>query len=330
MAFSKLSKNHFTFAGIPLPLKKYPMNSALQLESALGLALEVPLVHWNTTTYHQAGLEVWVLREDLLHPWIQGNKWHKLNFFLMKAIEEKKSGLVSVGGAFSNHLIACAAACHILGLECILYVRGSEKEWDGNAAIAQLRAWNATLIPVERGAFRNLYSGESTASKMALLHPHFQYVPMGGSHENSVASVARWAQSILTKINADIVVLPVATGGTLAGFSIGLSPPTELFAVEVLKGEQYLKTEWNALTKGNTALKPVWLSNYHFGGYARSTPELRAFCSGFFAENGFHIEPTYSGKACWATLDLAKKGHFPDGSRILIVHTGGIFPWTIQ
>lgn len=303
------------------------------LSGHLMIEAEVETIQWDLQEFRNKKIEVFIRREDQIHPWIQGNKWHKLKYFLIQAFKTKKSGLVSMGGAYSNHLIAIGYAAHQLKIPCHLLIRGSEKEWDNNPAIAQLKEWDCRLNPVDRTDFRRLHQeyNPNLLLKFEDIETDYQWIPMGGSCSESVSYIADWAKKIETKTEFDTVVIPVASAGTIAGFSVGLSETKKILGVEVLKGNSYIKEEWEVLIRPYKTINQPgveWIADYHFGGYAKSSVGLREFCKWFYVENGFHIEPVYSGKAFWAVSDLAQKGHFKEGSRILIVHTGGIFPWT--
>jgi 1-aminocyclopropane-1-carboxylate deaminase/D-cysteine desulfhydrase-like pyridoxal-dependent ACC family enzyme len=57
-------------------------------------------------------IELSILRLDLLHPEISGNKWFKLKYNIEEAMHYGQNTLLSFGGAFSNHLHAMAFACN--------------------------------------------------------------------------------------------------------------------------------------------------------------------------------------------------------------------------
>ena len=299
---------------------------AEKLRTILGIQPTPKTERWTTDSFDKQGIEVFVNRADTIHTWVQGNKWHKLLPFLLAA-QKQRAGLESMGGAFSNHLVATAFCAQALGLPCRFYIRGSEQEWQQNAAIQQLRLWGATLVPTTRTEF-------SARSKLVLTPEStgYQWVPMGGSAPESVPWVAAWARSLANTETFDYIVVPVATAGTVAGFSLGWPKEKKLIAIEVLKGDGYLQAEWQNLTarfpKAEVST-PDWINHYHFGGYARTNPVLSQFCQSVYTAAHIPIEPIYSGKAFWAVSDLAGKGYFEEGSRILIVHTGGIFPWTL-
>ena len=52
------------------------------------------------------GVEIFMKREDLIHPIISGNKFRKLKYNIEKFKKNKNSTLITFGGAYSNHLLA--------------------------------------------------------------------------------------------------------------------------------------------------------------------------------------------------------------------------------
>ncbi len=298
----------------------------MSLQPALPLE-KIPNQKWNEPEFENNQLDVRVLRLDLIHPWIQGNKWFKLLTFLKICLEEKKEGFVSMGGPYSNHLIALAFAAKELGKKCIFFIRGEEKEWLENPAIEQMRVWGTEIIPLSRNAFRSFHQN---GEKDGLLsgYEHFTWVPMGGSSALAFSELKALGQFIGSNSDFDILALPAATAGTATGLALGLPKEKKMLVVEVLKSQGGLEEDfwrWQSGPKPNVE----WISDFHFGGYARHNPILKGFCKRINEENAFQIEPIYSGKCFFAVLDLAKKGHFQAGNRILVLHTGGIFPWNL-
>ena len=74
--------------------------------------------------YQHRKLRCAVLRIDSLHPVVSGNKWFKLKGFLQAVADERKKGVITFGGPWSNHLLATAAACAAAGVSSIGLVRG--------------------------------------------------------------------------------------------------------------------------------------------------------------------------------------------------------------
>lgn len=303
-----------------------------ELEQKIGIAEEAKLDVWQNETLTKAGISVSVLREDAIHPWIQGNKWYKLRPWLLEAINGTYSGVASMGGPYSNHLIALAHACWTLKIKFHAYIRGEESEWTANPVTQKLKDWNAIVKPLTRTEFRKLHQTKFQRPPLFDHNTDLLWVPMGGSDPVSIRSVADWAHKIENRFpDFTHVVLPVGSGGTVAGFCSGLSESKSVLAISCLKvGIDYLENEFENLVQNEPFRKPNWILDYHFGGFGKATPELNAFCDSFFGTNGFQIEPVYSGKTFFAVSDLAQKGHFPSGSKVLLVHTGGIFTWNIS
>jgi len=285
---------------------------------------------WEHPVFEERKIQVSVLRADLVHPWIQGNKWYKLQYYVQQLLTENKDGFFSIGGPFSNHLIALAFAANQLNKKATFFVRGGREEWGKNPAVRQMENWGAVLIPVSRTYFRVLDEAEIRKTLNELQNSI--WVPMGGSSSAAIPFVEKWAIQIAETIDFDSLVLPVATAGTVAGFASGLPVLKKIVAIEVLNSNGFLERDMHLLLKEaerEKYIQPIWQTRYHFGGYGKTNYELSNFCKRLFDENGFPIEPIYSGKAFYAVLDLAQKGHFQEKSRILLVHTGGVFPWNM-
>lgn len=298
------------------------------LASTLGISSESAITEWQSEVFNESKIRVFVAREDAIHPWIQGNKWHKLKPWLEMAIQKGKIGLASMGGPYSNHLIALGNISHQLNLPAVAFIRGQGQEWAHNPLIQKLRDWNVDVISVERGRFRNWHQQLEHPFSVYPTYAEYQWIPLGGSDSLAISGVADWAKRLENQFpDFSHLVLPIASGGTLCGFASGLSTSKKIVAIEVLKGHDYLVNQLELLNQGPINRAIDWISDYHFGGFARSTDVLNNFCDRFFLENGFHIEPVYSGKAFHAVSDLAKKGHFREDSVVLLLHTGGVFPW---
>jgi len=285
---------------------------------------------WLEPVFEEKSIQVLVLRADLIHPWIQGNKWYKLQYFVQQLLNEKREGFVSVGGPFSNHLIALAYTASILKKKATFFIRGGREEWSQNPAVEQMEKWGAVLIPISRTEFRNFDELQMLNTWKELRN--CVCVPMGGSSFSSIPYVEKWAKQITEQIEFETLVLPVATAGTIAGFASVLPLDKKIEAIEVLKSNGFLERDMGLMLEKAKKVafnSPNWHVDYHFGGYAKTNFELGRFCKRIFDEKGFPLEPIYSGKVFYAVLDLAQKGYFQEKSRILLVHTGGVFPWNM-
>lgn len=308
----------------------YSMNLSPRLLEELQLKIPSPIQEWRNPVFEKNQIRVFVSEDNLIHPWIQGNKWYKLKPWLEKFFAGKNQGLATMGGAFSNHLIALGYAAWKLNIPATAFIRGGEDEWKNNPVIHQLRNWKMNLIPTSRADFRHWHQEISGPELSAFGLNKYLWIPLGGSHSIVLESVAQWAQELEGRIpGLTHVALPIASGGTLAGFAQGLRTGIQLLAIPVVKGSPYPESlVFNLISERMRSI--VFQNDYHFGGFARSSQPLKDFCRQLFEKNGFQIEPVYSGKAFFAVSDLAEKGYFTPGSRILVVHTGGVFPWNLD
>lgn len=267
--------------------------------------------------FNAKGLEVFIKRDDLIHPLISGNKWRKLKYLLQKAHAEGKNHLVTFGGAFSNHLLATAAAAAKFGLKSTGFVRGEAVE---NETLFLCRLHGMQLIFTDRESYRN---------KPELFDQHFGsnssafFIDEGGASAEAVRGCAE----LVDELNEtyDYIFCACGTGTTAAGILQGLvnhQCDTLLQAVPVLKGGAFIGDE--IVKYANTDAFFQLFIDYHFGGYAKTTPELTGFVKDFVQSTGILIEPVYTGKMLYALYDLTRKDHFERGSRILVVHTGGL------
>jgi len=266
------------------------------------------------------GITLWLKRLDLVHPTVTGNKYYKLNHNLRAARRLGHDRLLTFGGAYSNHIAAVAAAGHAFGFATIGIIRGEEliDKIAANPVLAQAQAHGMQLHFVSRSDYRR----KAEAAFIEQLHQQFgafYLLPEGGSNTLAVQGCSE----ILTaqdRQDFDVLCCAVGTGGTIAGLIEASSATQTVLGFPALKGE-FLQAEiaqWT--TRHNWQL----CHDYHFGGYAKTSPELLAFVADFAARTGIVIEPIYTGKLLYGVLDLVARGYFPAGSRILAIHSGGV------
>lgn len=258
-----------------------------------------------------------VKRDDLIDPYVSGNKWRKLKYILAKAKAENKTHLVTFGGAYSNHLVATAAAAARSGLKATAFVRGEAVK---NEMLLLCSLFGMELIFTDRESYRN---------KHQLFENHFAdnqqafFVDEGGA---SIEATLGCAEIIgeLTE-NYDHIFCAAGTGTTAAGLLKGLQQQqlhTKLHVITVLKGGAFIADE---IARYTTTDKQLALHlDYHFGGYAKTTPELIHFIKTFTAQTGLLLDPVYTAKMFYAIFDLEKEGKLHRDERILAIHTGGL------
>ncbi|AEG01007.1 1-aminocyclopropane-1-carboxylate deaminase [Methylomonas methanica MC09] len=287
------------------------------LESSFGLSTLSPIID---PALSSRQIQLWIKRDDLLHPVISGNKWRKLKYLLNEALVNGADTLVSMGGAYSNHLHALAFAGKYLGLKTIGYVRGEPPEIF-NPTLQDLKKWGMTLHFVPRSAYRELRAYKN--NDLPGLSASQYWVPEGGANSLALKGVAEIAAEMA--IDFDHLLVACGTGTTLAGLISAVPAHCRVTGVAALKGAAFLNDEVKQLLPQNQ-IYTNWqiVLDYHFGGFAKSPPELRQFMRQFYASHRITLESVYTGKLLFAVFDLLQKGYFKPGQRIVAVHTGGL------
>ncbi|MGW3335988.1 1-aminocyclopropane-1-carboxylate deaminase/D-cysteine desulfhydrase [Streptomyces sp. NPDC001009] len=291
----------------------------------LAPALPSPLAEVRDDRFSRHGVRLLLKRDDLIHPELIGNKWRKL----VPNIEAARGrALVTFGGAYSNHLRATAAAGRLLGLPTVGVVRGDELAGRPlNPSLARCAADGMRLHFVERSAYRRKGEPETLAAILRAAHAEGAYVvPEGGSNTEAVRGCVALGEELRDR--AEVVAVACGTGGTLAGLAAGLAPGQRALGVPVLKGG-FLEAEVRALQEGAFGARTGdWglEERFHFGGYARTTPELDAFAADFEDRHGVPVERLYVAKLLYALTALAEEGAFPRGTSVAAVVTGRPFP----
>lgn len=278
----------------------------------------------------RAGVRLLLLRDDLNHPELPGNKWRKLKYNLHEADRLGHRTLLTFGGAYSNHLAAVAAAGRLTGLATIGVVRGEELATQPlNPTLAQARADGMHLHFLDRATYRRKHEPAVVDVLLQQLGPAY-VLPEGGSNALALPGCAELVPELLTLTNFDTLCVACGTGGTLAGLLVGLDGQREALGFAALKGAEFLRADINALTRQATGREyQNWSlrTDYHGGGYARLSPELRLFVAEFRHRHGVLLDPIYTSKMMAGILDLLVQGYFKQGSTVVAMHTGGLQAW---
>ncbi len=267
----------------------------------------------------EKSIQLFVKREDQLHPYISGNKFRKLKYNLIEARNKELHTLLTFGGAFSNHIAAVASAGKEFGVTTIGIIRGEEvkDKVEENPTLKFAKSCGMQFKFVSRSDYKN----KNTIAFMNQLKKEFglfYLIPEGGT--NSLA--VKGCEEILTAgdANFDFICCPVGTGGTISGLINCSQLGQQVLGFPALKGD-FLKDEILKFAK-----QDGWklINNYHFGGYAKLNNELITFINNFKRDTKIPLDPIYTGKMIFGIVDLIKADYFISGAKILAIHTGGL------
>lgn len=287
-------------------------------------------------------VRLFLKRDDLIHPELPGNKWRKLRPNLAEAARLGARTLLTFGGAYSNHIRATAAAGRLFGFETIGVVRGEER-LPLNPSLRYALSRGMRLTYLDRTAYR-AKTGTEVIARLREEWGDFYLIPEGGSNGHAVLGCAELPREIAAQLEgpggerrhpaqggADVVICcACGTGGTLAGIASGLPPGFRAVGFPVLRGGGFLAGEVRRLRAEAYAAPPPgrWSleCDFHFGGYARRTPELDAFVADFAARHGQALDRIYVAKMMYGIFALAARRAFEPGTRVVAVVTGGPDP----
>ncbi|WP_353084439.1 pyridoxal-phosphate dependent enzyme [Flavobacterium sp.] len=266
-----------------------------------------------------ASVKVFIRREDLIHPFVSGNKFRKLKYNLLQAKKENQHTLLTFGGAYSNHIAATAFAGKENGFQTVGVIRGEELESkiNENPTLQFAQDCGMKFEFVSRDAYR-LKDTANFVEKLREKHESFYLIPEGGTNEFAVNG----CEEILTKADEDydFICCAVGTGGTISGLINSSFQGQKVLGFPALIGDFLQKDIRNFAKKDNFSL----INKYHFGGYGKVTSELIEFINSFYKKNKIPLDPIYTGKMVFGVIDLIQKNYFPKNAKILLIHTGGL------
>lgn len=257
-----------------------------------------------------------VLRIDKIHATVSGNKWFKLKYSLQQALSLHKTTIITAGGAYSNHLVATAYACNNLQLKSIGIVRGEQP-----AVLSHTLQQCAELGMQFYFTDRASYSDSKKVFEQ-LQQPDAYFIEEGGNNQCGVKGAAEIAQ--LVHGDYTHICCAVGTGTMLAGLLQSAKPHQHIVGISALKLTPGNSIESFIDESTNHKKNYTIFYDYHFGGYAKKNSELIAFMNNFYTQTGIPADFVYTAKLFYAVTNLAAKGYFSAGSKILIIHSGGL------
>lgn len=272
----------------------------------------------------QKDISLFIKREDLIHSEISGNKYRKLKYNIEQAKIDEKKALLTFGGAYSNHITAVSAVGKQYNLKTIGVIRGDElgveleKTLSNNTTLKYAHDCGMQFKFVSRTVYREKTT-EDFIEKLKSEFGDFYLIPEGGTNELAVKGCEEILNSETDKF--DYICVAVGTGGTISGLINSAKEHQQVIGFPSLKGD-FLTSE----IKKHTNKVDNWSlnTNYHFGGYAKTSDELIAFINKFKNENNIPLDPIYTGKMMFGIIDEINKGKFEKNTKILAIHTGGI------
>jgi 1-aminocyclopropane-1-carboxylate deaminase len=271
-------------------------------------------------TFHfPSSITISVKREDLIHPYVSGNKLRKLKYNLLEAKNQNQQTLLTFGGAFSNHIAALAYAAKENGLKSIGIIRGEElkNKMDHNPTLQFAQQCGMQLEFVSREVYRNKQD-QDFLSELEAQFGDFYLVPEGGTNQLAI----KGCEEILTREDDcfDYICCAVGTGGTISGIINSAQPHQKILGFPALKGDFLQDEICNFVQNKNWEL----ITDYHFGGYGKVNGELIVFINDFFEQSKIPLDPIYTGKMFFGVMKMIESNYFPPHSKIVLIHTGGL------
>jgi len=256
-----------------------------------------------------------VLRLDKIHPVISGNKWFKLKYWIENAKGQDKDHILTFGGAYSNHIVAVAAAGKLHGLKTTGVIRG-ERPGVLSPTLKQASEYGMQLIFLSRGDYRN-----KTLPREVNNDPYI--INEGGYGRLGVKGAAE-ILDYSEKETWSHICCAVGTTTMMAGLVKAALPHQEIIGLPILKNHSLEADILQFLPGGDRKKNFRLIHDYHFDGYAKRSDKLISFMNEFYKTTGIPSDFVYTGKLFFGVFDLIKKDFLKDGSRILMIHSGGL------
>ncbi len=284
---------------------------------------QIPITKINDPLLGKRRIALHIKREDLIDPYISGNKFRKLKYNLIEARKQGFHTLLTFGGAYSNHIHAVAYAGEKYNFNTIGIIRG-EQSLPLNPTLRDAQSFGMKLHHISRTEYKEK-NEDKFINTLKDKFGGFYLVPEGGSNTLAV----KGCTEIVTDevIEFDHICCASGTGGTLAGIIAGLEGEKKIWGFPALKNGGFLKDIINNLIRGYSSKSYTnWdlVLDYHFGGYAKFDHALIAFINDFNKKHKIPLDPVYTGKMVFGIYELINKGCFREGEKILAIHTGGL------
>ena len=307
------------------------MPNVHQMHEKMNLSdFTIPIETINLPIADKYGVTLAMARADSVHPLASGNKLYKLFPNIEYAQQNNYQQLLSFGGAFSNHIHALALYSQSVGLQSIAIIRG-EKEYASNPTLSAATAAGMKLVFVDRATYKRRYD-KDYLQQLQQQYPQALIIPEGGSSELALQGCTELMQQInkscLQRDDAlpDAVAVACGTGMTFSGLVNGAQPNQSLQGYLVVKDKSVPERVDNLLAK-HSQNHNYKIHSADFGGYAKFKAPLLDFILEFLQQTDILLDPIYTSKMCYLILQQIEAGQFKAGSKLVILHSGGLQAW---
>ena len=276
---------------------------------------ELTIESWNEPVFDNANIMVDVLRLDLLHPVVSGNKWLKLKGWLPLLKASGAAGICTQGGPWSNHLVAVAAACQALGYKSAGLLKDHAHQTE---TLLQCGDLGMTLhrLPAHQ------YNDEHFCTVFAQTQ-HLIYIPMGGSGEPGTTGFAELVRRPLFDAYNHIICA-VGSGTMISGVYLGKRSNQFVTGISALRLQPATIKNIEMLI-GRPLPEDLQITGRFAGkGYAKADAALINWMNNMYETTGIPTDIVYTAKTCMATATLANENYFQTGEKILVIHSGGL------
>lgn len=274
------------------------------------------------------GHKFYIKRDDSINPLISGNKWRKLQSIISDYNPTLKEGIVTFGGAFSNHLVATAVSCKIANIPSAAFIRTDKIDLE-NPTLKICLKYDMELLSMDRKLYA-LKNDHDVIQEIRNYFPNRIIIPEGGFMSSALIGIENGINELKLQLGhtPNYIACALGTSTTVCGLLYSLPKTTEILAFPAIKG--YNKTE---LKKNYLSLTKKSLNSENFSilyhekdkAYAKKDLELFLFAENFLNDTGILLDPIYTSKAMrglFNTAEMLKKN-----TSIVFLHTGGIQAW---
>lgn len=291
------------------------------MDEVFGMNLKIPL----QTIANEAGTHINLLRLDTIHPVISGNKWFKLKYHIINAIDCKSTGFISYGGYWSNHLISVAYTAHVMKMPSVGIINGSALPEDNySQTLKDCIRYGMELVFVGRKEYA-LKNELTSKARLSAQYPGYYFIPEGAADALGVQGAAHIMELADNKSSYTDICCSVGSGTMMAGLITACNAQQTVHGFTAFRPHDPVEPLiQQLLPEESRRNKFTAITNYSFGGFSKSHPTLVKFMNEFYAATKIPTDRVYSAKLIAGVLDLFNKKFFPPGSRVLVIHCGGL------